>query len=70
MLKGCIKKCSINIVGVSATKELSAEKIPAEERGRHVKLLQIPQFFFHRNKAIFKYIFHIKKRFFYLSING
>ena len=53
-----------NIVGVSATKELSAEKIPAEERGRHVKLLQIPQFFFHRNKAIFKYIFHIKKRFF------
>ena len=41
-----VQNLYLNIVGVSATKELSAEKIPAKECGRHVKLLQIPQIFF------------------------
>ena len=34
----------MNIVGVSATKELSAEKIPAEEGGTNVpRLARIPE---------------------------
>ena len=36
--------CNINIVGVSATKELSAEKIPAKEGGTNVpRLARIPE---------------------------
>ena len=43
-MKFLMKKDTTNIVGVSATKELSAEKIPAEEGGTNVqRLAHIPE---------------------------
>ena len=38
-MKFLMKKDTTNIVGVSATKELSTEKIPAEEGGTNVPRL-------------------------------